>query len=91
MCKLPCRCVWFFLDVKKQALNGFVLKKIQTTATVRKSTPFFHLAVETPLSSGLPAAALNAPGDGVCSSSHCYSITEVTDTNTKPQSFEQPD
>lgn len=67
---------------------GLEWKKIQTTTTVRKSPPFFHLAVETTLSSGLAAAVLEAPGDAVCSFSRCYTII---DTNTKPQSFEQPD
>lgn len=57
----------------------------------KREPSFFHLAVETTLFSGLAGAVLKAPGDGVCSFSHCYTITEMTDTNTKPQSFEQSD
>ena len=57
----------------------------------KKKSSFFYLAVETTLSSGLAAGVLKASGDGACSFSRCYTITEVTDTNTKPQSFEEPD
>ncbi len=71
----------------QQALNVFVLKILKKKKTEPQAQEeralLFHYTGETELFSGFAAEVLKAPGDGVCSFLHCYTITEAIDIYKK--------